>query len=230
LQRLRKEHLELLSLRGRVTQLAKELRERKAGGPSADTNPNPASEPTEADSILFSASLTNRVGAGQTLVAGGWSKDGMRGYLLATPVIQQVDNMPDGRQISIKSQVVGAPESFWNQIGWGAAKSDTRRSTLASVLTPEQLDMLLKALKETKGAFLSNTALAKRRDGEYLGIGYNLADDQTIGMLMAIDVYPWIAGDGQSVDLEIRPSAVSTNTPIHPFLKPAGQSASPSAQ
>ena len=230
LQRLRKEHLELLSLRGRVTQLARELRERKAGGPPADTNPNPASEPTEADSILFSASLTNRVGTGQTLVAGGWSKDGMRGYLLATPVIQQVDNMPDGRQISIKSQVVGAPESFWNQIGWGAAKSDTRRSTLASVLTPEQLDMLLKALKETKGAFLSNTALAKRRDGEYLGIGYNLADDQTIGMLMAIDLYPWIAGDGQSVDLEIRPSVVSTNTPIHSFLKPAGQSASPSEQ
>jgi RNA polymerase sigma factor (sigma-70 family) len=230
LQRIRKEHLELLSLRGRVTQLARELQEGKAGAPPADLSPNPAAEPTETDSILFSVSLTNRVGVGQTLVVGGWSKDGMRGYLLATPAIRQGDNMPDGPQISITSQVVGAPESFWNEIGWGAARSDLRRSTLAGLLTPEQLDLLRKALQETKGAFVSNTSLAQRREGEYLGIGYSLADDQTSGMVMAIDLYPWLAGDGQSVDLEIRPSAVSTNTPIHPLLKPGNPSASPRAQ
>jgi RNA polymerase sigma factor (sigma-70 family) len=218
LQQLRKEHLEVLSLRGRVTQLANELRRREVGEPSAGTSPNPASKPKDADSILFSASLTNRVVSGQTLVVGGWSMKGMRGYLLVTPVIRKGDDIPDGQPLAVQSQVIGAPESFWNEIGWDTAKSDMRRSTLAGVLTPEQADTLLKALKDTKGAEISNTSLAERSNGEYVGVGFGIADDQETGVLMGIDLYPRIAADGQSVDLEIRPSAVSTNTPIHPSL------------
>ena len=228
LRRLRIEHLELLRLRGRVTQLANELRQRKAPGTLPDTSPNPASEPEVADSILFSASLTNRVIAGQTLVLGGWSKDGMRGYLLLTPAIAQSGDSPDADQITVQSQMVGAPESFWTQIGWADAKSDIRRSALAGVLTRDQLVSLLQVLNETKGAEISNTSPATGRDGERMGFGFSTADDNQSGALMAIDLYPRIAADGQSVDFEIRPSALSTNTPIHPSLKPSGQPAAPS--
>ena len=74
LRRLRKEHLELLSLRGRFTQLANELRLRNAAGTQASGKPNPTLEEKEADSILFTAALTNRVASGNTLVVGGWSQ------------------------------------------------------------------------------------------------------------------------------------------------------------
>lgn len=216
-QRIRKEHLELLSLRGRVTQLANELRDRKnAGSPGPDATP----ESSESDSILFSASLTNRVISGGTLVVGGWLKQGMRSYLLLTPVIRQGDNAPDAERITVQSQVVTAPETFWSQIGWANAKSEMRRSTLAGVFTCEQLDLLVGALQETKDGMLSNTSTPKGRDGERMALGWSASEDNgDEGMLMDIEMYPRITADGQSVDLEIRPSVTSTNVPVHPALR-----------
>jgi RNA polymerase sigma factor (sigma-70 family) len=222
-QRLRKEHLELLSLRGRVNQLAQELRQRKAAQTPAEANPDPASERNAADSILFSAALTNRVGNGHTLVVGGWSGEGIRGYLLATPTIQQDDQTPDARTVTVQSQMIGAPESFWEQIGWGAARSDTRRSTLAGVLSPDQLDLLLKALEETKDVLVSNTSTATRRNGERIEIGWSRADDQGEGALLGVELYPWITPDGQFVDLAFTPSSISPNAPVHPFLRSTEQ-------
>jgi RNA polymerase sigma factor (sigma-70 family) len=220
-QRLRKERLELMSLRGRVKQLADELRQLKAAGTRADAAPGSPSEPSNADTILFSASLTNRVGNEQTLVVGGWSMNGIRGYLLLTPSIRKSDGTSDGQPIAVQSQVVGAPENFWSQIGWAEAKSAARRSTVAGVLNSEQLETLLTALKGTEGSELSNTSLAKGGDGERVGIGFSLSDERGDGSLMGIDLYPRIGPDGQSVELEIRPSTVSTNTPIYPALTPA---------
>jgi len=153
-QRLRKEQLELMSLRGRVKQLADELRRLKASGTQVQATPSSAPERTDADSILFSASLTNRVGTGQTLVAGGWSIRGMRAYLLLTPTIRKTQGIADGQPIGVQSQIIVAPENFWSQIGWADAKSDAHRSTVASVLTPEQVDTLITAVKETDGGEL----------------------------------------------------------------------------
>jgi len=39
---------------------------------------------------------------------------------------------------------------------------------------------------------------------------------------MGIDLYPRIDADGQTLELEISPSGVSTNTPIHPALRATG--------
>ena len=220
LRRLRLEHLEVLSLRGRVTQLANELRQRNSAGAQGSANPEPVAEEKEADSILFSASLTNRVASGHTLVAGGWSKDGMRIYLLATPVIQQGEATLDRRQLTVQSQVAMAPESFWDQIGWGSYKSDTRRSTLASVLTPEQIDSLLQALKETEDAGTTSTSLVTIADQEPFEVGWG---QKAEGPLMGIAGYVRITPDGQAVDLELRPSPVPPNidSSLRPVAGPA---------
>jgi RNA polymerase sigma factor (sigma-70 family) len=220
LRRLRLEHLEVLSLRGRVTQLGNELRQRRGAGAQGNASPDAALEEQEADSILLSASLTNRVTSGHTLVAGGWSKDGMRAYLLATPVIQQSEPTPDGRQIIFQSQIVGAPESFWDQIGWGSYKSDTRRSTLAGVLTPDQLDSLLQAIKETADAGTSNASLITNRDEMPLELGWQLRPE---GPLMGISGYARITPDGQAVDLELRPLPAPPNidSSLRPVAGPA---------
>jgi len=221
LRRLRKEHLELLSLRGRVTQLANELRQRNAPGTQANANPNTTLGEKEADSILFTAALTNRVASGNTLVLGGWSQEGRRAYLLATPVIKQGDGTPDGRQVTVQSQIVGAPESFWNEIGWGSFKSDTRRSTLAGMLTPEQLGSLIQALKEAKDAGMTNPSPATSPDGERIQIAWGMpeANESQSGVLMAIDIHPQIAPDGLSVDLELVPEVVPSNVVIHGSLR-----------
>ena len=71
--RSRKQQLELLSLRGRVAQLSRELRERAGSEASRETGQSTAAETNAADSILFSASATNRVPAGNAIVLGGWS-------------------------------------------------------------------------------------------------------------------------------------------------------------
>ena len=149
--------------------------------------------------------------------------NGMRGYLLLTPAIRENDGVSDGRPLQIQSQVITAPDGFWSQIGWADAKSDTRRSSVATVLTREQLDTLLGALKGAEGAQLWNTSQANCGNGEPVGLAASIDDEQGAGQLMGIECYPRIGADGQSVELEIRPSAVTTNAPIHSSLKPAGQ-------
>ncbi len=217
-QRLRLEHLELLSLRGRISQLAAELRRAK-GAVSPTTAAGPGSDQASVDSILFSAALTNRLPSGNTLVVGGWSREGMRGYLLATPAAGQQDATGSGRHVTLQTQVVGAPEGFWEKIGWGAAKSETRRSTVAGVLTPAQFDMLIQALKDCDGSEISDTSRCSGPDGERMGIGFAMKDERSDGMLMAIDVYPQITPDGTAVDLALLPSALSPDTPIHDSIK-----------
>jgi len=213
---MNKQRLELLSLRGRVS-----LSSRIVPGITASraVNTNSNNDATNTDSILFSASLTNRVASGQTLVIGGWSKEGERGYLLLTPAVPQNASATGREQISMQSQMIRAPEAFWDEIGWGAAKSDLHRSTLASVLTTEQLEILLQALKGTKGAELSNISPASGKSGEKMGFGFSISDDHESGAVMGIDVYPYIAAEGGFVDLEIRPSPIAKDDPIHPRMQ-----------
>jgi hypothetical protein len=153
----------------------------------------------------------------------------MRAYLLATPVIKQGDGTPGGRQITVQSQLVGAPDSFWDKIGWGAFKSDTHRSTLAAVLTPDRLDSLLQAVKETKDAGMANPSPPRIcRDGERIQLSWAIPEvnESQSGLLMGIDLYPRIAPDSLSVDLELLPSVVSSNEVAHGSLR---QTAAPTS-
>lgn len=217
-RRRRMEHLELLSLRGRATQLANELKQ-KTGAISADPRSDRTTEPQDADSILFSASLTNRVGSEQTLAVGGWSVRGMRRYLLITPAIPNDGAAVENRKFTLQAQIVTAPEDFWAQIGWEAAKSDTHLSALSSVLSSVEVTTLLAALKDTKGSEISSGAPVERTNGQFVGFGFSTEDDAESGALMGVDIHPWLVENGKFVDLEIRPSPVTAKTQVHPSLK-----------
>jgi RNA polymerase sigma factor (sigma-70 family) len=219
IRRLRKEHLELLTLRGRIAQLSRELHARTNSETADQAAQAGVSESPDGDSILFSALVTNRIPSGSALVVGGWHNQQLRAYLVLKPVIASGDNAPEAERLVVTSFVVQAPKNFWSQIGWGDAKSDTRRSTVTGVLTSEQVDTLLQALKETEGATISNESVAKRSEGEYLGIGFATVDDNNeAGTLMSIDVYARIGPDAKSIDLELHPSLLPTNAEIHPSL------------
>ena len=221
LRRLRKEHLELLSLRGRVTLLANELRGIKSIGAPASASQNPALDEKAADSIILTATTTtNRVTSGHTLVMGGWSMLRGRGYLLITPVIGEGDTNSAGRQITFQGQVVQAPESFWNEIGWGSYKSDSHRSSLSGELTPEQVGLLVEALKGAEGFHTSTMRPTTTSDGGKMGYGLSRSeDDGTGGALMGVDFHARISPDGLSVDLEMLSIPLPPDIPIHSSLK-----------
>ncbi len=214
-QRQRMEHLELLSLRGRVNQLNNELRQQR-NNPSQETSSNAAAS---TDSVLFSASQSNHVANGQTLVLGGWQMKGIRGYLLVSPTVQAGDPSTDEEPITVRSQLVAAPDGFWNQIGWQDAKSDTRCSALTCLLTSEQSETLIEAVGETEGGMIPTASLTKEHDGQLFGIGYSQWDNGQPGVLMGIDIVPRIASDGESVNIEVRPTPVSESTPVHSLLR-----------
>lgn len=168
--------------------------------------------------MLFSVAQTNRVESGHTLVVGGWPMKGARAYLLVKPVINPLGADADVRPLTIETHVVLAPVSHWEEIGWGDAISESRRSALACVLKAEQAEILLEGLRTRKGAEITTSSEAHRGPGEYLGLGWSTSDDQEEGMLLGVDVHPWISPDGRSVDLEMQPSKVDGETRLHPIL------------
>jgi RNA polymerase sigma factor (sigma-70 family) len=211
------DRLELLGLRGRVARLTAELRRATNHNAVAlgQTAPDRVEQP---DSILFSAGLTNLVPSGNTLVTGGWSREGMRGYVLATAISEPfVEGAP--RKVTVRTQVIGAPDSFWESIGWANAKSDSRRSSIAAVLTPDQVDLLLTAIEHAKDGSRSNVSTVTGDDGDLMQLGWSVDDDAGEGMLMGIDVYPRLTPDSQAIELELSPSKPPAENRIHSLLR-----------
>ncbi len=202
LLRLRKNEMELLRLRSRVTQLTRML----SGTNSQEMLPHLESDASlsqeELQPVMTYASLTNRVESGQTFVVGGWLVNGMRRYLLLTPKLVQGEASSGGKPLVVESQVVTASERLWLQIGWDDFKSEAPNSTLAGVLTSEQLQILLKFLRQNGGGVASGEVM-KRFDGEKIALGYSSSEAD---VMMGVDICPRIASDGHSVDLEILPN------------------------
>jgi hypothetical protein len=115
--------------------------------------------------------------------------------------------------VALRTKAIRAPEEFWSQIGWAAYKSDLRRSALAGVLAPEHIEQLMALLKATNGAEISNESVTPVSDGGNASFGWSVSDEQAEETLMMIDVYPHIASDGKTVEIELKP------TPAPPDLE-----------
>jgi hypothetical protein len=212
LLRLRKEHLELLTLRGKVALLAAELRQLK--GASNQSAMNPAlPKADEEDSILFSASLTNTVPFSHTMVVGGWTKENARSYLLLTPSLTITNSNPDPK-ITVKSQIISAPEKFWSDIGWSSYKSDLRRSALAGVLNPEQTTLLLDSIQKTPAGSLSNSSTPTMENGGKFSFGWSQDDDHQASVLVMIDGYAQLTENADAVILSLSPTPISEGTQL----------------
>lgn len=210
LLRLRKEHLELLTLRGKVALLTAELRQLKGASNQSAINPAPP-KADEEDSILFSASLTNTVPISHTMVVGGWTKENLRSYLLLTPSLTITNSNPDP-QITVKSQIISAPEKFWSDIGWSSYKSDLRRSALAGVLSPEQTTLLLDSVQKTPDGSLSNSSTPTMQNGGKFSFGWSQDDDHEASVLMMIDAYAQLAEKADAVILSLSPTPIPEGT------------------
>ena len=198
---------EVLRLRNRIAELGRELRQKTTDvRKSAGTNKTyGATEIEEGVKYPFlKTAVTNRVPYGQTLVVGGWtSPTGKRAFVIATPALQT----PDGPQQRVHLQylAVTAEESFWERVGWGTLKSDGDNS-VAGLLTPEQAEALLQALKQTKEAEVSNRVETSLVEGGKATFGWSTTDGGGSTLLLAADILAHPVPDRQSTDLEIRPA------------------------
>jgi RNA polymerase sigma factor (sigma-70 family) len=219
-QRRRLEHLELLSLRGRVNQLANQLSQQEAaGGLQAVTNTDAFD--TNQDTVLLSSSGTNQVASGDTLVLGGWKVKGERKYLLVMPVIAAADGASAaGSPMIVHTQGVSAPDGFWDQIGWGNLKSSLHRSTVATILTADETASLLAALKATPGAEVNDAGGGPVSEGDILGEMWTVKDDFATGKILALNLDARIASGGQSVVIESQPVLNVPASEAHPMLQP----------
>ncbi len=211
------ERRELLILRGRVSQLSRELSEATAVVKKSPER-SAATEATNSDdTVLFSASITNTVPLGNTLALGGWSVEGTRTFLLLTP------SLPDAGaagHILITPRIVRAPDSLWSDYGWADAKSPARRSGLAGVLEPGELEALLSALKQRSEARIVPGTPSDAVLGGHVGFGFATAEDnEAAGALMGVEVYPRPSPISGSVELELQPTPLTEKTPIHKSLK-----------
>lgn len=153
---------------------------------------------------FLKAAVTNRVPYGQTLVVGGWaSPTGKRAFVIATPALQAPDGPRHGTHL--RYLAVAAEESFWERVGWGTLKSDSDNS-VAGLLTREQAEALLQALKQTKEAEVSNRLEASLVEGEKATFGWTTTDAGGSTLLLAADILARPTPDREFVDLELRPA------------------------
>ena len=198
---------EMLRLRNRIAELGRELRQsttdvRKV----AATNTNYAATESEKQ-ITFpflKTAVSNRVPYGQTLVVGGWtSPTGKRAFVIATPTPPTTSGSQQG--VHLWYQAVQAEESFWESVGWGTLKSDGENS-VSGLLTPEQAEALLQALKQTKEAEVANLMHASIVEGDKATFGWTTTDGDGSILLLAADILARLIPDRHSIDLELRPA------------------------
>jgi len=201
---------ELLRLRNRIAEMGRQLGYQTADvQKSAGTNKTYGATQTQKQYKypFLKTAVTNRVPNGQTLVVGGWtSATGKRGFIFATPLLPS----PDGLQqaVHLNYLTVAADDSFWQRVGWGTLKSDGDNS-VAGLLTVEQAEALVQALKQTKEAEVSNRLQASLVEGDKATFGWSTTDGHSGGgstLLLAADILARPTSDRQSIDLEIRPA------------------------
>ena len=205
--RLKADHAELLRLRGQSTQMRGELKRLSAletQRATAATNAAAAVAAPEPDaSAPFTASFTQRVPVGQTLVTGGWSTGpGNRTLLLVTPTVTQAGGQP--AQVMLRGVLVEMPEDAGAQVGMTAGTAG-RDSSLKELFTDEQRQAFMKGLEAKPGVEIVSRPTILTTDGmaARIEIGSTQADGQPAPGQHSIELTPRLTPDGASVDLTL---------------------------
>ncbi|MGO9201365.1 MAG: sigma-70 family RNA polymerase sigma factor [Limisphaerales bacterium] len=205
LERLRRGHSELLRLRGEVAVLrrASNAASRQTGPGDQGTPESSATPEASPGAARLQASVRAQVGAGQTLLTGGWSNEpGKRIFLLSTPLIQG-DNAD---QVQITTKVIEVADAALAKVGLDAFTVEGGESSVKQVLRGDQAEELVRVLRETDGVDLLSEPRITTLDGRQAEIrvipeGTGAAGQ---GWGCAINVVPVISGDKTAVDITLQ--------------------------
>jgi RNA polymerase sigma factor (sigma-70 family) len=212
LARLRQNQNELLRLRGEVTVLrrgAKAAAQQAAG--EARSAADPGATPVAASGVAkFEGQVRAQLGAGQTLVTGGWStQPGKRIFLLAVPSLAGDKT----NQVQIITRFVEVPDTALADFGLDALKLDADGTSLKQqILSADAAAGFWKAFQQTDGVQFLDAPGVTTLDGQTASVRSYQAQvingaTQDIGR--SVTVTPVISSDKTTIDLTLQTRVTS---------------------
>jgi hypothetical protein len=216
LVRLRREHDELLRLRGEVSRLRQQLAE---AAPKRPAPAAPAAPPKEAEQPpepvqIFVANADATVPAGQTLAFGGWATSpGKRMFVFVQPKILELSSpgrvgsvLLVGRFIEVSEQILARVVADLNLDVLENLKAAGNAASTQSLLTAEQATLVLQMFENTTDANVLSGPRIQTGDGVQATLSQTeqqmvAGQERTLGP--TLDVEPRIAADGSSVNLTV---------------------------
>ena len=217
LERLRREHAELLRLRNEVSRLRQQVAEvaSKTPPPAKPAEPPPVEAVEPPDPIqVFVATADATVPKGQTLVLGGWTTStGKRVLLFVEPRVQEAPGagrlgtiLLQGRYFEVPDEVLDKAISDLNLPGLSRLKVNGRASSVHSLFTETEAAQLLEALTGAEGVEMLSAPRVQTTEGTQAVV--SVTENKTIAghehaLGPSLDVEPWIAADGSSVRVTV---------------------------
>ncbi|MDB6026903.1 MAG: hypothetical protein JWM68_3126 [Verrucomicrobiales bacterium] len=195
---VRKEHAELLRLRGEVTKLKQQAKE-----PSEEAAIEPAAPMplvlTTNDLHHFATNLTAELKSNETLVTGGWdTADGKKTFVFVTP------EFTNDKEIQLTARFA---EIAVDKIG-----EDLNKYLRSGRISVEDTRGIVKRLENEEGVdFLSapRVSTVNGRQAQVSVLQQVEIDGEKVLLGPALDFIPTIAADGASVSLGIQ-AAITT--------------------
>jgi hypothetical protein len=201
-ERLRKEHAELLRLRGEVSSLRRRIGELTAM-PAAGANRAAGSD----DTVQAPVVVTNTVRAqtslapGEAFVTGGWpGLNEKRIFAFIAPEFAE-----DG-SVQITTRLAEVPESALNALELAQLKSESGESSARHILSAEQHSRLMNLLQETEGVDILSTprvATASGRQAQVQMVDMFSFGGQVYPIGPVIDLVPEVSADRRTIDLTV---------------------------
>ena len=221
LDRLRKEHSELMRLRDEVGRLRREMEKMRSASKSAKRPGIVATEPIEplktftADSI---ADLTS----GQTLITGGWSTGaGKHTLLFVTP--QAIDEKGNAlpsfssrAQILLQGRLIEGTTEKLAEMGFADFFEVPGEQSKTGVLTVVQFGSMLKALEKSEGAEILSSPRVLTGNGTPSQISTRsprIVDGKEFQIGPQFDFTPTLSADGSSLSLKVHAELNQLSTP-----------------
>lgn len=204
--RLRREHNELMRLRGEVTLLRHRAQTAVTATPPVAKPARPASKsPPLVHS--FTAALESTIASGQTLITGGWAtKPGHRTLVFVTPEPDAVSG--PNRSVLLKTMIVEGTDQALSELGLGAYSLDGNETSAAGLLTAAEADSLFAGLKDSPEAKILSAPRVTTADGQQAQVAIQelrpipgAAEPLPVGPL--IDLVPRLSPDGKTIHLTL---------------------------
>jgi hypothetical protein len=205
LARLRRDHRELLRLRGEVSILRHEAkRPRQALAPeTAFTQTTRAGTGPAVRS--FKANLRSNVGKDETLVTGGWSTSpGKRTLVLVSPEVEQL--LGGQRTVTLTARLFEAPEATLAALGLEPFQAEGEETSMGGILGAEETRSLISNLEQTPGVDIMTAPRVSTADGRQVQVTelpHGPDSTESIPTGSILDFIPHVGADGTSVDLSV---------------------------
>lgn len=199
-ERLRKEHAELLRLRGEVGSLRRQLNAiaaKRAAVANRSSTPDVLAQSPAV--VTNTANLRASLAPGEACVTGGWPGSGQKRVL----AFIAPDLGADG-SIEITTRLAEVPESVLNSLGLANLKSEPGESATRHILSAEQHSRLMNLLQESDGVDVLSAPRVTTADGRQAQVQVvNLVSvgGQVYPLGPVIDLVPHLSPDRRTIDL-----------------------------